>query len=75
MNQPMLQTREEPFNSYPYIAQRHDSLWDLGFPGGTLSSMLEWCRSNLQSGAWGYSSGNFFFREDKDRMLFLLRWS
>lgn len=70
-----LQARDEPFNMYPYIAQRHDDLWDQGFSHTDLISMKEWCWATLNANCWHYNQGNFYFRTDADRIMFMLRWS
>jgi hypothetical protein len=70
-----LQAYDEPFNMYPYIAQRHSSMWDLGFNPKDLQDMKEWCVATLQSSSWHYLQGKFFFRNETDRTMFMLRWS
>ena len=70
-----LQTREEPHNMYPYIAQRHQSMWDLGFEGKDLVAMKEWCTEAFSSNSWHYNQGNFYFRNEADRTMFMMRWS
>jgi len=70
----VLQTREELFNIYPYIAQRHVSLWDLGFPSELLNQMTEWCTTTLPSGSWHYLTGNFYFYSENDRTMFVLKF-
>ena len=73
--QQRLQARDEPFNMYPYIAQRHADLWDLGFNHSDLVGMKEWCNATLESSSWHYLQGKFFFRNETDRTMFMLRWS
>lgn len=72
---PRLQSRDEPYNMYPYIAQRHDTLWDLGFDKKDLEDMIAWCNTTLQSCDWHYGTGNFYFRNTHDRTMFVLRWA
>jgi len=69
-----LQSKEEPFNIYPYIAQRHDSLWDLGFAGQDMNDMINWCTNTFVSGTWHYHTGSFYFRNENDRTMFMMRW-
>ena len=69
-----LQSRDETGNMYPYIAQRHDSLWDLGFRRQDLEDMKEYCHNTFNSNSWHYVNGNFHFRNAADRTIFLLRW-
>ena len=70
-----LQAHDEPFNMYPWIAQRHIALWDLGFDAKDLEDMKAWCVTTLQSSSWHYLQGKFFFRNETDRTMFMLRWS
>ena len=69
-----LQTREEPFNMYPFIAQRGQALWDLGFPRATLTNMEEFCATTFNRNSWSYSCGNFYFKNEADRTMFVLKF-
>ena len=33
----------------------------------------DWCRANM-FGRWDYMNEEFWFKEEKDYMLFILRW-
>ena len=42
---------------------------------GAWSNRIEWCEKNCK-GAWNYKlQGNFVFHDEKDYIVFLLRWS
>lgn len=46
-------------------------LWD---------KMIKWCRDNLYHGGhyepnWGVQYPTFYFKEEREYILFLLRWS
>lgn len=72
---PRLQSRDEPYNMYPYIAQRHNTMWNLGFDKKDLDDMIEWCHATFHSCDWHYSTGNFFFRNEPDRIMFMMKWT
>jgi hypothetical protein len=37
------------------------------------SEIFEWCNNNCKGG-WVQSSGNFYFKEERDMKWFVLRW-
>ena len=42
---------------------------------GAYSNRIEWCEKNCQ-GAWKYKlQGKFVFYNEKDYLMFLLRWA
>ena len=73
----------EKHNEYSYIAQCHDDLWDLGFqvlkpPGfqaADLEGMTQWCKETLEPNCWHYVRGKFYFKNEQDHMLFMMRWA
>jgi hypothetical protein len=50
------------------------------FEGGRWAEMIEWCRNNLYHGGhyepyWSAVYPSFYFTDEKEYTLFLLRWS
>ena len=50
------------------------------FEGGRWAEMVEWCRNNLYHGGyyepyWSAVYPSFYFTDEKEYTLFLLRWS
>jgi hypothetical protein len=72
---PRLQARNDAYNAYPYIAQRGDSIWDLGIDRQDLRDMKAWLAVSVESGSWHYTNGSFYFRNEADRTMFVLKWS
>ena len=74
ISQNTLQIKNEPYNMYPYLAQRHNDLWDQGFHKKLLTEMTTWCVDTFERGNWVYSCGCFYFREEADRNWFMMRF-
>jgi hypothetical protein len=50
------------------------------FEGGRWAEMIEWCRKNLYHGGyyepnWSAVYPSFYFTDEREYTLFLLRWS
>lgn len=45
-----------------------------GCPTDRYHDMYLWCERNLQ-GSWDHYYPSFYFRDDRDYTLFLLRWT
>lgn len=36
---------------------------------------VEWCEQNIKSGWWYINEGIFEFNDEKEHLMFILRWS
>jgi hypothetical protein len=56
---------------YPYRIHypRTSDWWD-----GSWAKLSSWCNECFEPGEWNYYSNSFVFSQEKDYMLFKLKW-
>ena len=57
---------------YRYKFRRTGDWYD---SGGTWYQISTWCNRTFGAGCWNYYGGDFVFEQERDYMLFKLKWS
>ena len=65
-------------NFYKYAVRPDDSFWDDFLARNKEEEIRNWCREKFgpeYTSRWGLFIDGFNFNDEKDYMLFILRWS
>lgn len=78
---PTLRTKEDPLRNFEFGAELYGG--EHSDSAAKLNKMVAWCteqfgprdRGSREDWRWEHNSGKFWFKNEEDRLLFLLAWT